>query len=465
MVLRDGILSFEICLKVVKLIKKGESVRKIFLSLLIIFSIFYSKVFSESNFPLKNGAIWVFLGDSITAQKLHTNYFEGYCFTRFPQWDIHFRNSGVGGDTIPRALARFDWDVALWKPTIVSIELGMNDSGAGPDSVPVYINGMENLVNKIKEIGAIPVIFSPSPVNDGSTQNNLMGRNTTLDKYTLALEEFTRKHNIIFANQFHFLIDIWGKNKSIEEIHRFADNIKNILTKPNLPSPDLLKKWIDEWEKSELSKKGVNIGGDPVHPGPVGQLMMCAILLEKLNAPKLVSKAVIDFSDKKIKEETQCKIINLKIEEDKISFERIDDCLPMPIPPEAKNALVIYPQIVDLSQWILKIENLKKGDYEVFIDGISVATVSSEELKKGWNMSTVLKGPVYEQCLHVLSAISAKENLVSEWRKVSSALFKTPTEENKTKLQELTDQILQADRKIKEIAKPKFHNFLISQIK
>ncbi|HOK57039.1 MAG TPA: GDSL-type esterase/lipase family protein [bacterium] len=435
--------------------------KNLFLLLFLVLSIFYSNLFSESNFPLKDGDTWVFLGDSITAQKLHTNYFEGYCFTRFPKWNIHFRNSGVGGDTIPRALARFDWDVAAWKPTIVSVELGMNDSGAGPDSVSIYINGMETLIKKIKEIGAMPVIFSPSPVNDGSTQNNLIGRNITLDKYTVALEEFTKNNSIIFADQFHFLVNLWGKNKTIEEIYRFADLTRNILTKPDLPAPELLKKWLEEMGKSEILKKGVNIGGDPVHPGPVGQLMMCAILLEKLNAPKLISKAVIDISNKKI-EQVQCKITNLKIEEEKISFDRIDDCLPMPIPPEAKDALIIYPQIADLSQWILKIENLKKGEYEIFIDGVSVATVSSEELKNGWNLSTVFKGPVYQQCLEVLSAISLKENLVSEWRKLSSLQAKSPTEENKTKLQNLTEQILQADQKIKETAQPKIHNFTIS---
>ncbi|MCM8803553.1 MAG: GDSL-type esterase/lipase family protein [Candidatus Omnitrophica bacterium] len=439
--------------------------KKLILFLLIIFGLFYSNLFSENNFPLKDGDIWVFLGDSITAQKLHTNYFEGFCFTRFPEWNIHFRNSGVAGDTILKALARFNWDVALWKPTIVSIELGMNDSVVlGFNSVSTYISRMETIVNKIKEIGAIPIIFSPSPVNDGSIQNKLIGRNITLDKYTIALEEFSKKNNIIFANQFHFLLDLWGRNKPIEEIHRLAVSIRKNLENPDLPSSDLLKKWIEEWEKSELSKKGIDIGGDPIHPGPVGQLMMCTILLEKMNAPKLVSKCSIDISNKKI-EAVQCKISNLKIEEDKISFDRLDNCLPMPIPREAQNALVIYPQIADLSQWILKIENLKNGKYEVYIDGISVANVSSEELEKGWNMSTVLKGPVYEQCLQVLSAISAKENLVSEWRSIASLFSKMPSEEYKLKLQELSEKILQADKKIKEIAKPSTHNFVLSLIK
>src|SRR5213596_2343361 len=80
-------------------------------------------------FPLKEGDTWVMAGDSITAQHLHSNYFEAFCYARYPQLTFRFRNSGVGGDTIPRVLARFDYDVAAWNPTVVSVELGMNDKG------------------------------------------------------------------------------------------------------------------------------------------------------------------------------------------------------------------------------------------------------------------------------------------------------------------------------------------------
>src|SRR5947208_13560913 len=86
-------------------------------------------------FPLKNGDTWVMVGDSITAQHLHSNYFEAFCFARFPSLTFRFRNSGVGGDQIPTALNRWTWDVARWRPNVVSVELGMNDSGAGPNSV------------------------------------------------------------------------------------------------------------------------------------------------------------------------------------------------------------------------------------------------------------------------------------------------------------------------------------------
>src|SRR4051812_47160792 len=81
----------------------------------------------------KANDLWVMAGDSITAQRMHTNYIEAFFRTRYPELNMQFRNSGIGGNTTGSILNRFDYDVAAWKPTIVSIELGMNDVGGGDD--------------------------------------------------------------------------------------------------------------------------------------------------------------------------------------------------------------------------------------------------------------------------------------------------------------------------------------------
>ena len=76
---------------------------------------------AEPTLQLKDNDIWVMSGDSITAQRLHTNYIEAYYRTREPNLHLHFRNSGIGGNRVGSILARFDYDVAAWKPTIVSV--------------------------------------------------------------------------------------------------------------------------------------------------------------------------------------------------------------------------------------------------------------------------------------------------------------------------------------------------------
>src|SRR5262249_54216929 len=103
-----------------------------------------------AEFPLKDGDVWVMAGDSITAQHLHSNYFEASCFPRYPKLKFAFRTSGVGGHTIPTPLPRFDYDIAAWKPTVVSVERGMNDQGSIP--ADKFIANMNTMIERIRSI-------------------------------------------------------------------------------------------------------------------------------------------------------------------------------------------------------------------------------------------------------------------------------------------------------------------------
>src|SRR5258707_8116187 len=110
------------------------------------------------DFQIKDGDRVVFLGDSITEQRLYTSYIESYALTRHPSWKLSFRNVGWGGDTswlrqrahpdegklftadpaaqqamiedsVGRGLKR---DVLPLKPTFVTVKFGMNDHSYQP---------------------------------------------------------------------------------------------------------------------------------------------------------------------------------------------------------------------------------------------------------------------------------------------------------------------------------------------
>ena len=161
---------------------------------------------------LKDGDVWVMAGDSITAQRQHTNYIEAYYRTRYPNLKLHFANSGIGGNRVGNVLKRFDYDVAAWKPTIVSVELGMNDVGGGtPEG---YAKGMKELIAQIRAIPAQPVLISSSPVDDGSKLNDWRSeRCQKLHPFTEALQKLAQEENVLFVDQYHALIDIWGDNR------------------------------------------------------------------------------------------------------------------------------------------------------------------------------------------------------------------------------------------------------------
>ena len=107
--------------------------------------------------------------------------------------------------------------------------------------------------------------------------------------------------------------------------------------------------------------------GDPVHPGPTGQLMMTAALLKDLKAEGFVSSATIDATGKVV-ESKGCVIENGKSEENILTFTRLDDSAPFPIPTEARSVLPLCPTVMELSQYTLKVTGLTGDKYTLKIN-------------------------------------------------------------------------------------------------
>jgi len=413
-----------------------------------------------ADFPLKDGDLWVMAGDSITAQKQHSNYFEAFCYARYPKMKFAFRNSGVGGHTIPSTLNRFEYDIEAWKPTIVSVELGMNDKGS--TDTPKFIGNMGTMVERIRGVKARPVIFAASPVNNGDTMASL-GGNKRLDEYAAALKEFSAKEMLPYADQFHRLLDVWGKNKPREALANSMNTLRNLAKDDKLEGVEHLRAFIALHDKKPDAP--VTMMGDPVHPGPTGQLMMAAALLKELGADPFVSSATVDASGK-VAEAKGCAITDVKAADGKLSFERLDECLPFPIPDEARPVVAFDPTILEMSQYTLKVPGLKGDTYLLKINGVTIATVNARELDKGINLTAFGPGtgkdlnPIAAQGKAILAAVSAKEKIVDGWRGLSQkAHAKGAAQELKDKLAEATKQVEGADAKIRAAATPKKLHF------
>ena len=418
---------------------------------------------AHGQFPLKDGDIWVMAGDSITAQHLHSNYFEAFCYARYNKIKFGFRNSGVGGHTIPSTLARFDYDIAAWKPTVVSVELGMNDQGG--TATDKFVANMGTMVERIRAIKARPVILSASPINNGITVAKLGSKNR-LHEYAVALKEFSAKEKIPYADQFHPLVDVWANNKPNENRLAAILSIKNIAKDDKLPGVEHLRAFLAANEKD--MDQLVSMQGDAVHPGAPGQLMMAAALLKELGAESFVSSATVDCATMKAQSKgCVCVVNDLKSSDTSVSFDRLDDCLPFPIPDEARVALRLYPTILDMSQYTLKVTGLKSGIYVLKVNNVPIATLPSKELEAGINLTAFgsdpkakLANPIAAQGKAVLAAVNARAGLVGQWRGLSKAALadKAPAE-LKTQLDALTMKVAQADERIREAAQPKKLHF------
>jgi len=419
-----------------------------------------------AEFPLKEGDIWVMAGDSITAQHLHSNYFEAFCYARYPNLKFAFRNSGVGGHTIPTTLARFDYDIAAWKPSIVSVELGMNDKGRTPTDK--FVANMSTMVEHIRGIKARPVILAASPVNNGDTMAKL-GGNQRLHEYAVALKEYSAKEGIPFADQFHLLLDLWGHNKPRENLANAVNLLKQASADDTVAGVEHLRSFLAAQEKSD--QKPVSMQGDAVHPGPPGQLMMAAALLKDLGADGFVSTVSID-ADGKVAGAKGCQIDGVKADGGKIEFDRLDERLPFPIPDEARQVLPFYPTVLDLSQYTIQISGLKGSRYALKINGVPAASLSGKDLEAGVNLTalgptpeTKEANPIVAQMRAILGAVSAKEGIVGQWRSLSQKAHAAAADPAlKDQLNSLTKKVEEADAKIREAAKPqKLHFEVVAQ--
>lgn len=441
--------------------------RSLSLCLAVVTALFVAGSASAAEFPLKDGDVWVMAGDSITAQHLHSNYFEAFCFARYPKLKFAFRNSGVGGHTIPTTLARFDYDVAAWKPTVISVELGMNDSGSTPTDK--FVENMGTMVERIRKTGARPVILSASPVNDGTRQASLNGRNLRLDEYANALKTFSEKENIPYADQFHALLDVWGKNKPQEILAGNLATVRSMAGNNSLEGVEHLRAFLKVHEQNPV--KLVSMQGDPVHPGPCGQLMMAAALLKRLGAEPFVSSVAIDSSaaGQPACEAKGCVVSDVKKTDGVLSFDRTDECLPFPIAEAARPVLPLAPEVLELSQYLLTVKGLPSGSYVLKINGKPCSVVTDKQLAGGLNLTDLVpisggtENPINTQAQAILKAVELKEGVVSQFRGLSQrALAAGPESDAMKQLAETGRRVEAEDAKIRAAAKPQKLHFEIA---
>jgi len=166
---------------------------------------------SAQDFYLKSGDTVVFYGDSITDQRLYTTFTETYAVTRFPTLDVRFVHSGWGGDRVsgggggPIDL-RLKRDVFVYKPTVMTIMLGMNDGhykAFDQDLFDTYANGIKNIVKAVKaeRPGIRITLIQPSPYDDATRPPTFPGGyNAVLLRYSQFLKEFAQSDHLDLAD-------------------------------------------------------------------------------------------------------------------------------------------------------------------------------------------------------------------------------------------------------------------------
>src|SRR6185369_7660448 len=257
------------------------------------------------NFALKDGDRVVFYGDSITDQRLYTTFAETYVLTRFPKLNVSFVHSGWGGDRVTGGGGgpvdvRLRRDVIAYKPTVMTVMLGMNDGSyrAFDEKIfDTYAKGYQHIIDSVKaELPGIRLtVIQPSPFDDVTQPPRFEGG-----------------YNAVLARYSQFVKELADREK---------------LTVADLNSPVVAALEKAKVTDAELAKK---IIPDRVHPGPGGHLLMAAELLKSWQAPALVSAVAIDVKSKKVADTKKSSVSELNAG-DSVSWTQLDEALPMPV--------------------------------------------------------------------------------------------------------------------------------------
>lgn len=381
---------------------------------------------AQNVFYLKDGDRVLFYGDSITDQRLYTTFVETYVVTRFPKLNVSFVHSGWGGDRVTGGAGgpidkRLQRDLFAYKPTVVTVMLGMNDGSYrafDPKIFDAYSTGYQSLVQKIRAQlpGVRMTLIQPSPYDD-ATRTPLFegGYNAVLLRYAQFIKEYAAKEQLDTAD--------------------LNTNVVAALRKAAATDPAVAQRIIP----------------DRVHPGPGGHLLMAAELLRAWRAPALVTGVEIDAAKGEVTRAANTKLSDLKAAE-AITWTQEDGALPLPIDrADAATALAVQSSdvIKEFNWQPLKVTGLKAARYQLRIDGELVGTFTKDELAEGINL-TMLPTPMLAQA-RAVHALTLKHNNThfAAWRSVQVP-FEESTSPNVTKaieaLNALETEVIAAQR-------------------
>lgn len=344
----------------------------------------------------KDGETVCFLGDSITAGGRYQTIIANYYLTRLPERNIRFANAGRSGDSAGGALGRLKEDVIDQKPTTVAIMLGMNDVNRGayvanPDekrlaaqrqALEGYKKNMEKIVARIRAEAGEPTLLmlTPSPFDQTvflEKDNNQPGCNDGLGRCAEIVRELAGKNNAAVID-FH-----------------------SPMTALNL-------------EQQKKDPKWTIVGGDRVHPGAPGQLMMAWLFLKAQGVPAIVSKVAVDAAQGRATESVNADVTAVSKKEAGVGFTVLEKSLPFPVEPAAKPLLDVLSIGKDLNQETLTVTGLADGVYELRIDGTAAGRYAAAELARGVNLAFNEATPQYKQAQTVARHNEQRRNAESQ---------------------------------------------------
>ena len=187
----------------------------------------------------------IFFGDSITQAGVKGNGYINLLKKSIDTTKFQLIGAGIGGNKVYDLYLRMEDDVLNKKPDLVFIYVGINDvwhklgAKTGTD-YDKYLKFYQALINKIQATGSKVVLCTPTVI--GEKKNNA--------------------------------------NEVDADLNKYADGVRSLATKNNLPLCDLRKAFVDyeNANNTEDKEKGI-LTTDRVHLNDVGNKLVADTML------------------------------------------------------------------------------------------------------------------------------------------------------------------------------------------
>jgi lysophospholipase L1-like esterase len=310
------------------------------------------------DYAIHDGDTVVFLGDSITAARAYGKIVENYTLLRFPQRKVRFINAGRGGDTAAGGLKRLEQDVFVHHATVLIVAYGINDIGWGVHADAAhqraYLESIKGIVEACKKRGVRAYICSAA----------VTGADPAKSEDSI-LQKMCDEGMAVARTGGEHAIDVQRAMRAIQK-----------------------KVWASNAQVKDESKKDTLHAPDGVHLNDLGQLAMGLAILKGLGAPADVSSVVIDARRSRVLQANGCKVTELAVKDDGLTFTRLDEGLPFNYGIFYALHFRFVPVPEEINRYLLTVMNLPADRYKVRADGRGVGIYTAEQLAAGVNIAS-----------------------------------------------------------------------------
>lgn len=386
------------------------------------------------------------IGDSITEQKLYSVFIEDYLLMCKPAANLSVTQFGWSGETARGFANRMQNDMIPFNVSAATTCFGMNDGGyspMNPEKARGYHQAQTSVVEQLKKAGVrFIVVGSPGCV-----------------------DSFTFRHDPEAAVMY---------NKTLAAERDIA---RQVAQEQGVAFADVYDAMYDTMEKvkAKLGKEVAVAGGDGVHPGANGHLVMAYAFLKGLGCDGNIGTITFDLAAGKATATDGHKVLSdangvIEIESDRYPF-----CFSGG--PKDTNGTRGITQFFnfnqDLNRFTLVVTGAAPGKQYKVTWGDESREFSGDALAKGINLPAEFdKSPFQAQFEKVEQVIRHQQDFETPLVKQlihDLPAYETFAPELKDKLSELRPQLIAKDKPLREASEkavqPVKHTIKVEAVK